>query len=490
MIRTLKREDANMGTRGGRGLRGILAGSLLFGSVTVGSVGVDSVPASAATTVALYVTTAGSGTACSQASPCGSIQTAITTATGSPYNGDDVTINVAEGTYLENDTIAASSLGSLTIAGTGASTTTAQAHPDDFGPGVFTINSGTVTISGLTVTGGDYYAGGGIFNDGATVSLADITVAHNGATGGGGGIDNAAGTMTLTGSTVSGNSTSDTAGGILNGGTMAISDSTVSGNYTCHEGGGIENSGAMTVTDSTVSGNTDACTGSAQGELSNDSGGTLNVAATIVASGSLADGDCSGGVTDEGYNIADDSTCGFGATGSIDNAPTLDSSLGALGNNGGLTQTILPAADSPAVGFIPTGTTRNSILICPRIDQRGVASQGSCTIGAVEVPFAIYINSIPSATPGNPYGPVTLHAANLGISTSPYVTTLKWKKLSLPKGLKLSPAGVLSGTSNQKLTAGQSSVTVQATETVITLNGKKKVKTKTTVQATIPLTIA
>ena len=39
---------------------GYLAGSLLFGSVTVGSVGVDSVPASAATTVALYLTTAGS----------------------------------------------------------------------------------------------------------------------------------------------------------------------------------------------------------------------------------------------------------------------------------------------------------------------------------------------------------------------------------------------------------------------------------------------
>jgi len=32
-------------------------------------------------------------------------------------------------------------------------------------------------------------------------------------------------------------------------------------------------------------------------------------------------------------------------------------------------------------------------------------------------------------------------------------------------------------------------VTVQATETVTTLNGKMKVETKTTVQATIPLTI-
>jgi hypothetical protein len=66
---------------------------------------------------------------------------------------------------------------------------------------------------------------------------------------------------------------------------------------------------------------------------------------------------------------------------------------------------------------------------------------------------------------------------------------LKWKKLSLPKGLKLSKTGVLSGTPSTKLTAGPSSVKVKVTETVTTLNGKKKVKTKTTVQATIPLTI-
>ena len=84
---------------------------------------------------------------------------------------------------------------------------------------------------------------------------------------------------------------------------------------------------------------------------------------------------------------------------------------------------------------------------------------------------------------------MTLQAANLGTSTSPYTTTLKWKKVTLPKGLKLSSAGVLSGTPSTKLVAGPSSVTVQVTETVTTLNGKKNVKTKTTVGATIPLTI-
>ncbi len=103
--------------------------------------------------------------------------------------------------------------------------------------------------------------------------------------------------------------------------------------------------------------------------------------------------------------------------------------------------------------------------------------------------FSVSTTSLPAAARGVAYGPVTLTVANVDPSASPYVTTLKWKKVSLPKGLKLSSAGVLSGTPSTKLPAGPNSVTVQVTETVTTLNGKMKVKTKTPVQATIPLTI-
>jgi hypothetical protein len=104
--------------------------------------------------------------------------------------------------------------------------------------------------------------------------------------------------------------------------------------------------------------------------------------------------------------------------------------------------------------------------------------------------LSISTTSLPPATPGAPYAPVTLQAANLTTSISPYTTTLKWHKVALPKGLRLSSAGVLSGIPNKKLVAGSSSVTVQVTETVTILNGnngKKKVKAKATVQATIPL---
>ena len=61
--------------------------------------------------------------------------------------------------------------------------------------------------------------------------------------------------------------------------------------------------------------------------------------------------------------------------------------------------------------------------------------------------------------------------------------------MELPKGMKLSSAGMLSGTPKKSLILGQLSVTVQVSEKVTTLNGKKKIKTDTTVQATIPLAI-
>ena len=107
--------------------------------------------------------------------------------------------------------------------------------------------------------------------------------------------------------------------------------------------------------------------------------------------------------------------------------------------------------------------------------------------GCLQRGFAISTSTLPPATPGMAYGPVTLQAADVGVSSPPYSTTLKWKKVILPKGLKLSSAGVLSGTPNKKLVPGASSVTVQVTETVTTLNGTKKVRGKIPVQATITL---
>jgi len=55
--------------------------------------------------------------------------------------------------------------------------------------------------------------------------------------------------------------------------------------------------------------------------------------------------------------------------------------------------------------------------------------------------------------------------------------------------MKLSSSGNLSGIPSAKLAPGTTSIIVQVTETVTTRKGKKKVKTATTVQAIIPLSI-
>jgi len=53
-----------------------------------------------------------------------------------------------------------------------------------------------------------------------------------------------------------------------------------------------------------------------------------------------------------------------------------DPLLGALGDNGGPTQTLVPAAGSPAQG---AGSD------CPATDQRGQPRGATCTSGAVEI---------------------------------------------------------------------------------------------------------
>jgi YVTN family beta-propeller protein len=355
-------------------MRVLLTVSLLFSGVLTAVVLGGATPASAhQPSVTLYVVPSGSGDCTSLVNACGSIQTAINTAEGGSYNGDDVTINVAAGTYTENDSIDDPSLDSLTIAGAGASSTTVNGG----GTGtVFTISGGAPTISGFTITNGVT----GIHNL-ATLTVTDSTVSGN--TGGGGIFLQSYQTMTLNDSTVSGNTNDANGGGIsIDDANLVVTDSTISGNSAAQDGGGIEAyEGNTTVTDSTLSGNT--AEGAYDGQIVNSSA-TVSLGATILAN-SMSGTDCAGGsITDEGYNIADDSSCGFSATGSVNNSATLDASLGALANYGGPTQTIFPANTSPAAGVIPTGTTLNSVQVCARTDQRGLASFGNCTIGAVE----------------------------------------------------------------------------------------------------------
>jgi lysophospholipase L1-like esterase len=103
--------------------------------------------------------------------------------------------------------------------------------------------------------------------------------------------------------------------------------------------------------------------------------------------------------------------------------------------------------------------------------------------------LSVVTAALPEAVRGTTYGPVPLAAAGLGVSDGPFLTTLTWTKVALPRGLHLSRAGILSGVPGRHLAAGPTSVTVRVTETVTTVSGRVTTRTKTTVQSAIPLTL-
>jgi len=187
----------------------------------------------------------------------------------------------------------------------------------------------------------------------------------------GGGIENS-GTLTITHSTLSGNH-AETGGAVANTGSVTIVDSTLAGNGATASGGGVANGtgGGATVISSTFSDNS-APTGAGVANLGT---GSVSLHGTIVARSTGAD--CSGVVSDGGSNIDDDGTCVSGGEGSIKDSPSLDGDLGALGENGGPTETIALLPGSPAIDQVPVGD-------CPATDQRGATRTAPCDIGAYD----------------------------------------------------------------------------------------------------------
>ena len=258
----------------------------------------------------------------------------------------------------------------LTITGPGASSLTISGNNSST---VFSISAGTaVNISGLTVSNGNAGPddGGGILNSG-TLTLTNVTISNNSAKGGGGIVNG--GTLTLTNVTISNNSAED-GGGIFNFDTLTLTNVTISGNSATGNGGGIfSNFGASTLTNVTISGNSAAGVG---GGILNLVGADISLRNTIVAN-SPSGGNCSSSITSLGHNLDSANTCGFTGTGDLINT---DPHLGPLALNApGATETMALLAGSPAIDAADPATF-------PPTDQRGVARpQGAGPdIGAYE----------------------------------------------------------------------------------------------------------
>lgn len=289
-------------------------------------------------------------------------------------------IQLAAGTYLLTSG-SGDSLGdldirqSVTIAGTGAGSTTIDANAGDR---VIDALAGSITLQDLTITDGvgsgagvnivsgvtanlervivdnntaSSVSGGGIRNDG-TLVMNDVVVSNNNAnSASGGGLHNS-GIATITNSLFVGNSASSGAGGaIFSSGDLSLTNVTVSGNSAASGGpGGIRNTGSATLLNVTVTNNAD-------GGVQSSAGG-LTIANSIVTGNSSYD--IGGSYTPFGANIVG-----------------TDAGLAALAENGGFTQTHALLAGSDA---IDAGTASTP----PTTDQRGVTRDARADLGAYE----------------------------------------------------------------------------------------------------------
>ena len=270
-------------------------------------------------------------------------------------------------------------------------------------------------VSGSTFTGNTADGDGGGALD--TEDDATITIDHSTLSGNSGGWGGAVGTFgqvtsfSSNASTFSGNTSADDGGAVhMSGGEVPVPlaavdasstnaqfvNSTITGN-TEASFGAIAVEGELSLNQVTLTNNTSRGQQSETKSSSNRGnvgafavdGDAANVAAftftsrnSVVAQpvGAANCTEFETPATDGGYNFSDDTSCGFTDPTSNVKTPN-DPVLGALANNGGPTQTLLPLTGSPLLDAIPPASCGADV------DQRGITRpQGAgCDIGAVEV---------------------------------------------------------------------------------------------------------
>jgi len=315
--------------------------------------------------------------------------------------------------------------GSLTL---NAVTITGGTNSSGNGGGIKAL--GSVTLTNSLVTGNTTAAnGGGLATDIGTLNITNSRVTDNTAGFDGGGANAQGGALNVTDSTFSGNTSTNGGGGAAfrdgsSGGDVMLVRSTFTGNHAPKPGegtGGIDSLRSLTAINSTVTGNSGAGGGlsvagtglnltlvyaTVAGNTSiGDGAANLSMASgTIVPFGSVIASPQGGpncdfaaaGTNSNGFNFTDDASCGLGGTGDVQDG---DPGLGALADNGGPTQTMLPVAGSPLIDAIPAGSCQADGATGITTDQRGLPrpSLNGCDIGAVEVQVGPPTAAVPVA---------------------------------------------------------------------------------------------
>jgi hypothetical protein len=252
---------------------------------------------------------------------------------------------------------------------------------------VDSAESPVLSVNHLIIQHANGDTGGGIYVRNGTAIVTNSTFLQNRSTYGGA-ITSSGGTLYVDNSTFDSNSAS-LGGAITIAGPGSISNSTFYNNTATGPSGlgGALNVDIPPSVDVLVTNNTFVNNHSplrAGGVYVN--GGTATLKNNILVKNSSS---CSsdGHLVDGGYNLDDDGSCGFTATGSKSNDRNITFTSSAPQNNTGPTATLaLAATDADAIGVIPPGT--NGCATTLIADQRGVARPGSlngaCSMGAYE----------------------------------------------------------------------------------------------------------
>jgi hypothetical protein len=373
------------------------------------------------------------------------------------------------------------------------------------GGGIY--NTGTLSVTNSTFSGnacGGSGYGGGIFNGGGTLTVTNSTFTGNSAGNGGGGIING-GTLSVTNSTFTGNS-ADGGGGIDNGGTTTLTNTLLAANTALHdvncfnENGTIADGGHNlefnpTTTCGFSAGNHDVFTDPLLAPLGNYGGTTQTVAlqpgspaidAGAAVGGSVPNSDQRGITRPQlgGVDIGAFESQGFtmsvtgGGTqsafpGTAFGSPlavSVTSSHSEPVSGGVVAYTVNPVSGAGATLSAATATLNGSGAASVTATANGTAGaytvtasasgatpNGAFTLTNLAVPtITLSPMTLPNGVKGVAYPSQTLSATG---GTAPYTFTLTAG--SLPSGLTLSTAGVLSGTPTA---TGPFTFTVAATD--------------------------
>jgi hypothetical protein len=225
-------------------------------------------------------------------------------------------------------------------------------------------------------------AGGGIVASGDVLRLGKSTVARNVSDGAAGGVRLVQAAGRITKSTVNGNVARGSGGGIQQSDSkLFVVNSTITGNRAGATGGGVQSSeagGEVMLNSVTVARNVaNASRGRAPGGGLSAKAGTFGVVNSIVALNVAAQkaSDCHGTFESFGGNLLGTAAACRGFAGSALVRP--DPRLGPLADNGGPTETLALAPDSPAID--KANQHRE-----PTVDQRDRRRMGPPDIGSFE----------------------------------------------------------------------------------------------------------